>query len=188
MEMEMLIRRLKQRLRDGGRRAPFRCIATSATITSSQGDEDRQAVAEFATELFGEPFSAPNIVFGESLQPDDDGLPRRFHAFLRALEGTFLVHREGTDAVGLNRKSKGKGKDGVAGVPLEIALCRECGQHYYVGREHGGRHWRPTATRAIPDSASTTTCRQTMETDCCADTAAPSQCLRPIATAARRYP
>ena len=36
MEMGMLIRRLKQRLRDGGRQASFQCIATSATITSSQ--------------------------------------------------------------------------------------------------------------------------------------------------------
>jgi len=137
MEMGMLIRRLKQRLRDGGRRGPFRCIATSATITSSQGDEDRQGVAEFASELFGEPFSTPSIVFGESLPTADDGLPRRYHAFLRALEGAFLVHREGVDAVVLNRKSDGV--DGAVGEPLEIALCRECGQHYYVGREHGGR-------------------------------------------------
>ena len=137
MEMGMLIRRLKQRLRDGGRRGPFRCIATSATITSSQGDEDRQAVAEFAAELFGEPFSTPAIVFGESLRTGDDGPPRRYHAFLRALEGAFLVHRECTDSVVLNRKSAGG--DGAAGEPLEIALCRECGQHYYVGREHGGK-------------------------------------------------
>ncbi len=137
MEMGMLIRRLKQRLRDGGRQGPFRCIATSATITSSQGDEDRRGVAEFALELFGEPFSTPSIVFGESLPGDDDGLPRRYHAFLRALEGAFLVHREGADAVVLNRKSEGV--DGAVGEPLEIALCRECGQHYYVGREHGGR-------------------------------------------------
>ena len=34
MEMGMLIRRLKQRLRDGGRQDPLRCIATSATISS----------------------------------------------------------------------------------------------------------------------------------------------------------
>ena len=137
MEMGMLIRRLKQRLRDGGRQGPFRCIATSATITSSQGDEDRRGVAEFASELFGEPFPTPSIVFGESLPTADDGLPRRYHAFLRALEGAFLVHREGVDAVVLNRKSEGV--DGAVGEPLEIALCRECGQHYYVGREHGGR-------------------------------------------------
>ncbi len=136
MEMGMLIRRLKQRLRDGGRQGPFRCIATSATITSSQGDADRRGVAEFASELFGEPFSTPSIVFGESLPTADDGLPRRYHAFLRALEGAFLVHREGVDAVVLNRKSDGV--DGAIGKPLEIALCRECGQHYYVGREHEG--------------------------------------------------
>ncbi len=136
MEMGMLIRRLKQRLRDGGRRGPFRCIATSATITSGQGDEDKRAVAEFATELFGEPFSTPSIVFGDSLRTDRDGSPRRYHAFLRALEGAFLVHREGVDAVVLNRKSESG--EGPAGEPLEIALCRECGQHYYVGREHGG--------------------------------------------------
>ena len=137
MEMGMLIRRLKQRLCDGGRQSPFRCIATSATITSSQGDEDKRLVAEFATELFGEPFSTSAIVFGESLQSSVDGHPRRYHAFLRALEGAFLVHRNGADAVVLNRKSEGE--DGMAGEPLEIALCRECGQHYYVGREHGGK-------------------------------------------------
>ena len=137
MEMGMLIRRLKQRLRDGGRQGPFRCIATSATITSGEGGEDRRSVAEFAAELFGEPFSDRAIVFGESLQSSDGGLPRRYHAFLRALEGAFLVHRNGSDAVVLNRKSEGEGE--AVGQPLEIALCRECGQHYYVGREHGGR-------------------------------------------------
>ena len=138
MEMGMLIRRLKQRLRDGGRaEQPFRCIATSATITSSQGDEDRRAVAEFAAELFGEPFSNQAIVFAEWLRAEDEGRPRRYHAFLRALEGAFLIHREGTDAVVLNRKSE-VGADAV-GQPLEIALCRECGQHYYVGRKHEGK-------------------------------------------------
>ena len=137
MEMGMLIRRLKQRLRDGGRRDPFRCIATSATITSGQDRDDKRAVAEFATELFGEPFSTPSIVFGESRQTEEDGPPRRYHAFLRALEGAFLVHRDGADAVVLNRK-RGSDEDST-GEPLEIALCRECGQHYYVGREHRGR-------------------------------------------------
>ncbi len=136
MEMGMLIRRLKQRLRSGGRQGPFRCIATSATITSGQEDKDRRAVAEFATELFGEPFSSQAIVFGEPLQ-SDDGTPRRYHAFLRALEGAFLVHREGADVVVLNRKTEGDG--GAVGQPLEVALCRECGQHYYVGREIEGK-------------------------------------------------
>ena len=137
MEMGMLIRRLKQRLRDGGRQDPFRCIATSATISSGERGEDKQVVAKFAEELFGEPFSAPGIVFGESQLTAADGPPRRYHAFLRALEGAFLVHRDGADAVVLNRKSKSE--NGSTVEPLEIALCRECGQHYYVGRERDGK-------------------------------------------------
>ncbi len=135
MEMGMLIRRLKQRLRDGGRRRDFRCIATSATMTSGEGDKDRRAAAKFAEELFGESFSRDGVVFAES--SNEDGPPQRFHAFLRALEGAFLVHRGGVDAVVLNRTSADQGE--VPSVPLEIALCRECGQHYYVGRERGGK-------------------------------------------------
>ena len=137
MEMGMLIRRLKQRLRDGDRRDPFRCIATSATLSSGRSYADKHAVAEFATELFGETFSARSILFSESRLAADIGSPRRYHAFLRALEGAFLVHGNGTDTVALNRK--GQAGDGrAAAQPLEIALCRECGQHYYVGRNQGG--------------------------------------------------
>ena len=137
MEMGMLVRRLKERLRDGGRKDPFRCIATSATISSGEDEEDKQAVAEFAGELFGEPFSVPGVIFGESQQIGANERPRRYHAFLRALEGAFLVHKGGADAVVLNRKSETV--DGSIAEPLEIALCRECGQHYYVGRERGGK-------------------------------------------------
>ena len=137
MEMGMLIRRLKQRLRDGGRQGSFRCIATSATISSGKGEDDKRVVAQFAQELFGERFSLSGIVFGESRPADGGGAPRRYHAFLRALEGVFLVHRDGVDTVVLNRKSEHR--NGAIGEPLEIALCRECGQHYYVGREQGGK-------------------------------------------------
>ena len=43
MEMAMLIRRLKQRIRDGGREDKhFHCIATSATITSDENQENRK--------------------------------------------------------------------------------------------------------------------------------------------------
>ncbi len=149
MEMGMLIRRLRQRLRDGGRRGPFRCIATSATITSSQGCEDRQQVAEFAEELFGEPFSMPGVIFGDSEPAAGDGAPRRYHAFLRALEGAFLVHRDGKDAVVLNRKRDSG--NGANAEPLEIALCRECGQHYYVGQEKEGRLMEAGRDPSRPD-------------------------------------
>ena len=135
MEMGMLIRRLKQRLRDGGRKGKdsFRCIATSATIVSDEGEEDKQAVADFAEELFGEPFSTDGIIFGthENETPQENNV-RRFHVFARALEGAFLIHEAGKDSIILNRKK-------MQAEPLEIALCRECGQHYYVGRAHGSK-------------------------------------------------
>ena len=136
MEMAMLIRRLKERLREGGRRDGFRCIATSATISSDQGREAKNAVAEFATELFGEPFSVPGVIFGDQQETVEEK-PRRYHAFLRALEGAFLVHRDGVDRVVLNRRMQTE--DGSAVQALEIALCRECGQHYYVGRVRNGK-------------------------------------------------
>ena len=140
MEMGMLVRRLKQRLHDGGRQDPFLCIATSATLASGEGDEDKKAVAEFATELFGEPFSASGTIFGglEPQQSHEDTPPRRYHVFVRALEGAFLIHQDARDQVILNRKTA-QAEDGLNAVPLAIALCRECGQHYYVGRVSGGR-------------------------------------------------
>ena len=152
MEMGMLVRRLKQRLRDGGRQDSFRCIATSATIASGEDEEDRHAVAEFAKELFGEPFSTPSVIFGErhSLQSDEDETPRLYHAFVRALEGSFLVHEDGRDVVVLNRKKMQVG-EGLDAEPLEIALCRECGQHYYVGREDNGKLVEAVRDPSQPD-------------------------------------
>ena len=140
IEMAMLVRRLKQRLREGGRTRPFRCIATSATIASGHGREDRRAVADFATTLFGEEFEDEGVVFGlpESRSGAESGDIRRHHVFVRALEGAFLLHEEGRDRVVLNRVLGDAGSRAPA-VPLEIALCRECGQHYYVGRVRNGR-------------------------------------------------
>ncbi len=138
MEMAMLIRRLKQRLREGGRddSRPFRCIATSATLSTGEGDADRMAVAEFAKTLFGEPFAPEDVVFAQR----EEAVPReasRHHAFFRALEGAFLVHRDGRDVVRLNRGDDEEEEQ--KGTPLELALCRECGQHYYVGKVRDGR-------------------------------------------------
>lgn len=132
MEIGMLIRRLKQRLRKGGRgtSAPFRCIATSATLSSGEGEKQKQDVSNFAGHLFGEEFCPSNIIFGKKYP---DKKPQRFHLFIRALEGAFLSHENGKDKILLNRKSGDE-----TSVPIEIALCRECGEHYYVGREESG--------------------------------------------------
>lgn len=64
IEMGMLLRRLKQRLRDGGRAERFRCIATSATLVSGEGG--KPGVAKFAANLFGEPFEEQAIIFGQT--------------------------------------------------------------------------------------------------------------------------
>lgn len=136
MEMGMLVRRLTQRLRDGGREEEFRCIATSATISSGQSKKDQEKVAQFAWALFGQKFHADGILFGGDKNTQTDK-PRRYHLFMRALEGAFLAHKDGKDSIVLNRKTTNEQSENV--TPLEIALCAECGQHYYVGKIRGGR-------------------------------------------------
>jgi len=79
IEMAMLLRRLKTRLREGGRSGPFCCIATSATLVGEE--EDKAAVAKFAFELFDETFKEDTVILGKiesipelgdiKLSPDD---------------------------------------------------------------------------------------------------------------------
>lgn len=237
IEMAMLLRRLKRRLREGGRSKPFRCIATSATLV--EGDKDKDAIAKFASHLFGEEFLEEDMILGDlepipepgpqdlslndyqllagilagrsdeiglrlaeladklsvslpgnedqskktmgmllqrdsratrlrrliTANPTDvekiadqvfDELPpekrasalselvelllqardpksdapllsARYHLFLRSLEGAFVSYWP-EKRVFLDRK----GGDGQY-VAFEVALCRECGQHYFVG-------------------------------------------------------
>ncbi len=86
IEMAMLLRRLKQRLREGGRKAPFRCIATSATLVND-GDDRETAVARFASDLFDEAFDANDVTFGETVPIPTSGpriLPPYAYASLQA--------------------------------------------------------------------------------------------------------
>ncbi|NPV81718.1 MAG: DEAD/DEAH box helicase [Firmicutes bacterium] len=252
IEMAMLLRRLQQRLREGGRQARLQCIATSATLLG--GEKDRSAVCNFASALFGgEPFEPDDVVLGEreslpevgryrltdtdyeliaqalqsprssrgsrsdalvalanrlggsipsgedtaeimagailcedrratllrrlildrpcqardladhvfpdiaegrrlealetlilalSLARDPHArvtdpklrpplLSSRYHLFLRSLEGAFVSYLPGP-SVSLSRR------DAADAASFEIALCRECGQHYLVGRIEGG--------------------------------------------------
>lgn len=242
IEVAMLIRRLKQRLREGGRTGDFRCIATSATLMG--GEQDRAMVAEFASELFGEPFTEEDVILGETepipepsesrftwddykiirealvsgggqtaqaieglaakvgvvMQVGEDAehtvgrllrrdrrswelrssiadgpvhvqelasrvfadlpeendrvealsllvelllkakdpetgtplLSARYHLFLKSLEGAFVIYVPQKRVL----LERGTAKDGTA--VFEVALCRECGQHYFVGRIHNG--------------------------------------------------
>lgn len=154
IEMAMLLRRLKERLRRGGRQEPFRCVATSATIASGHTRNDQQTVADFGATLFGEPFNSCGVVFGRyeetRSEAEREADVRRYHVLVRALEGAFLLHDQGRDRVVLNRVS-GDAAEGLDAVPLEIALCRECGQHYYVGKEVGGRLTEAVRDPSQPD-------------------------------------
>ncbi len=226
-EMALLIRRLKRRLREGGREGPFRCIATSATLLG--GERDREAVARFASELFGEPFHEDDVVLSEPeplrepepssavfLQPEEytaleEALEKeenkavqvrvgrellrdkrtarlrrelskgpqevevlakrlfpelppkeqeaalgrllrllvrarnpetdtpllsvRYHLFLRSLEGAFVRYLPEKRVL----LERAEGQDSEEGTIFEVALCRECGQHYLVGQLQEGR-------------------------------------------------
>ena len=138
IEMSMLLRRLKCRLREGKnpRTSKFTCIATSATVASGENEQDQHAVANFATDLFGESFTQDDVIFGKK-HKQNCTRPRRYHIFLRALEGAFITYNKnengGKEEIIINREKLDSG-----GRSIEIALCRECGQHYFVGREKGG--------------------------------------------------
>ncbi|BFJ84522.1 DEAD/DEAH box helicase [Ruthenibacterium sp. TH_2024_36131] len=65
-EIAFLLRRLKERIR-GYMHNNFRCIATSATLGSSDAQE---GLAQFASKLFGEPFFAEDVVTSKRIHPE----------------------------------------------------------------------------------------------------------------------
>jgi ATP-dependent helicase YprA (DUF1998 family) len=71
IEMAMLIRRLKRRLREGKQAGEFRCIATSASIAGDK--EDGGNVAKFAESLFGEKFREEDVILGETEPLPEEG-------------------------------------------------------------------------------------------------------------------
>jgi len=255
IEMGMLLRRLKRRLREGGRTGPFQCIATSATIAG--GESDKAAVAKFASELFGEKFLEEDVLLGKTEPIPDSGktnlalnnyrilqqalnsssapnlkeialrlglvipkdldvakevgfilqhdrrstelrkeitkapqevvelagevfpdlpgnervgalselvellirakdpssdaplLSARYHFFLRSLEGAFVSYFP-RKRLFLERRSQAE-----EGAVFEVALCRECGQHYLVGRFKEGKLQEAIRDPGHPDFGAT---------------------------------
>ena len=80
-DVACLIRRLKQHTNTIGK---LRCIGTSATVESGEGEDSRSLVAAFASDIFGEPF-APKHVIGETYAPLDRDLPALSRAIAEAL-------------------------------------------------------------------------------------------------------
>jgi hypothetical protein len=94
IEMALLLRRLKRRLREGGRLDLFRCIATSATLVGGEGD--RAAVAKFASDLFGEEFREEEVILGET-EPIPEPGPESFSPDEYRVLGEVL-HGKSTEA------------------------------------------------------------------------------------------
>ncbi len=104
IEMGMLIRRLKKRLREGGRAGHFQCIATSATIAG--GERDKAAVANFASELFGENFRGKDVILDET-EPILDSILTTlsledYRALRQALDSSTHDIKDVTRRIGLN--------------------------------------------------------------------------------------
>ncbi|MBI2907076.1 MAG: DEAD/DEAH box helicase [Chloroflexi bacterium] len=143
IEMAMLLRRLKRRLREGSRTGPFRCLATSATLAGGKGDT--AAVAKFASDLFGEEFRDEDVILGEHesipepgpaiLSPDAYGVianalsgesekARRTVAGLTAKLGVVAVSGESLgQALGrllLNDRRAGNLRNYVSGKPRHV--------------------------------------------------------------------
>jgi hypothetical protein len=68
-------------------------------------------------------------------EPSSGGpfLSVRYHTFLRALEGAFIEFAPDAKVTLAPTTDKAAG-----GLSFELALCRECGQHYLVGRNISG--------------------------------------------------
>ncbi|HET9953036.1 MAG TPA: DEAD/DEAH box helicase, partial [Polyangiaceae bacterium] len=68
-DVACLIRRLKARLDIPS--GHLCCVGTSATIGSGGAQDPRQLLADFATQIFAEPFSADSLIGEERLTPDE---------------------------------------------------------------------------------------------------------------------
>ncbi len=80
-DVAALIRRLKQHTGTIGK---LTCIGTSATVETAGGESSQEAVAHFATSLFGETFQADDVV-GEKYAPLPDNLTPEFTALLASI-------------------------------------------------------------------------------------------------------
>ena len=119
IEMAMLLRRLKQRLREGGRSDPFRCIATSATLIG--GEEDKAVVAKFASDLFGEKFDENSVILGKTEPIQETGsytLSLDDYRFLSAIYNSTGLEDEEN-----NRLSKLISRFKTTGADVEQTIC-----------------------------------------------------------------
>ena len=73
------------------------------------------------------------LLLAKSSDSDASLLSARYHVFLRSLEGAFVTYLP-QKKVFLDRKARDQ-----ESAAFEVALCRECGQHYFVGVINNGK-------------------------------------------------
>jgi hypothetical protein len=76
-------------------------------------------------------------------------LSARYHLFLRSLEGAYIAYWPDKKII-LDRKVSDRNR-----VAFEIALCRECGQHYLVGKFRNGQLTEAIRDPGHPDFGAT---------------------------------
>jgi hypothetical protein len=102
-------------------------------ITSNPAEVSKIADRVFDDLPNGQRVSALSVLVELLLRAKDptSGAPllsARYHLFLKSLEGAFVSYWP-QKKVFLDRRTQDKD-----GMPFEVALCRECGQHYLVGK------------------------------------------------------
>ncbi|MDQ3010693.1 MAG: DEAD/DEAH box helicase, partial [Acidobacteriota bacterium] len=135
IEVSMLLRRLKHRLNK--QRGQMRCIATSATLIK----DDATAAANFAGQLFGETFTADDVIFGETLNlaaghTDADWFPP-ISAYGQSLDDMRLQLRDASAKGGDNDANNQTLIEQAAKLFLESGLA-SASQVDFAQRESSG--------------------------------------------------
>jgi superfamily II DNA/RNA helicase/recombinational DNA repair protein RecR len=152
VEISMLIRRLKSRTKASD---AVRCIAASATLGSSDSEQDRMDAAKFASQLFDELFSPTDLVTPayeeekdpglidvyrnpqiiEKLKASNEGI---YHLFVRNPGGAFMCfgqhHPSGTSRITLQQKKWCPICEPQTSRLIEIGACRNCGVEYLIAK------------------------------------------------------
>jgi ATP-dependent helicase YprA (DUF1998 family) len=158
LEIAMLIRRVKNRTKWNER---VQCIAASATLGDPDSKLDSERAAEFATRLFGETFTAsdlirpefketntnldlidvlshPHIENLEKFKNSPEGI---YHLFVRNPGGAFIClsdfHPKDKARIRLQARKSCSVCEGI-GIEsrlIEIGSCRKCGIEYLIGKK-----------------------------------------------------
>ena len=158
LEISMLLRRLKSRT---GALSGVKCIAASATLGDPNSEKDAERAAQFASNLFGEPFEPTDLIRPEyedkSIQPDpidvllpqNQGLIEQFrgedfgayHLFVRNPGGAFVclsnLHPADHSRIRLqsSRNCDACHKVNFVSRLMELGVCRKCGVEYLIGKK-----------------------------------------------------